>query len=126
MNLLDLLLIGFLTLIGIFEFISNTIVLFTKNFEWAKKIHQLELPKNATEREIRNKVFRMFLLGLGINLSLLMGFINSSILTSCIVFNASLILFMGWLDYWYSRLGYPLLIWTIIGVIYYLFGVFSS
>ncbi|MFW9779966.1 MAG: hypothetical protein ACFFE8_14010 [Candidatus Heimdallarchaeota archaeon] len=63
-SIIDLVNIGFFGIvIGAFETTTNLVYLLSDNYNLSKKQHSFELPKKATESEIRRKVIQMFCLG---------------------------------------------------------------
>jgi len=49
---------------GIFESITNSIYIVTKNLEIPRKQHGAELPVNASDKDVRAKVYQMLILGI--------------------------------------------------------------
>lgn len=98
---------------GGFELISNILYLITRNYDLPRKQHGKELPTNATNTQVHNKVRRMFILGLTL---LVISFVSITIAPQFFILGGAAIFLNGLIDYNYFKKEKMLFVWIIIAV----------
>jgi hypothetical protein len=98
---------------GGFESITNIFYLITKNYDLPRKQHGKELPTNATDSQVFNKVKRMFLLGL---ILIVISLISVIIAPQFFILGGAAIFLNGLIDYSYYKKEKLLFGWIIIAI----------
>ncbi len=123
LTLLNIISIGFFGFFfGGFETLTNVVYLISKNLDLPRKQHGAELPKNATDQDVRMKVIQMFFLGI----VLLILAIASVIVNPLIFFTGGVVILISALiDAYKFGMTKMLAVWSVIAFLVMLISLFA-
>ncbi len=123
-SVFQLISIGFFGFIfGIFEASTNLFYLISNNYTLPRRQHSKELPRNATDIQVRHKVIQMFILGI---ILLFIGLMSSIIAPQLFTVGAAFILINGLIDYSKFRKRNMIFTWTVIALTAFIFSLISA
>lgn len=99
---------------GFLELTTNFYYIISDNVDLPRKQHSLELPMDATDDQVKFKVKRMLILGLGLLICSIFALLFDY---SIFIVASALIMINGLIDYRRFRKIDTLLIWTVISIL---------